>query len=153
MRTPRISLVALVALTVGGCPSPEKPPPQPPPPSQPQPPSGPQRLVIDKIVMNQTPNSGTWLMCMMTTAGNVQATFNVPDKTYSGDGITIDVGTKLSPVPIGTTVNFRVYLDDDQADVCGGNAEDKSVDSFAAGDGSKTVDRDHFNYVVYYHME
>jgi hypothetical protein len=117
------------------------------------PPSGPQTLVIDKVVVNSTPQSGTWLMCFSAKAGGVENTFNVPDKTYSDDGITIDMALKLSPVSVGTQVNFNMQLDDDQADVCNTSAEDKSADSFTAGTGAKNVQRDNFSYVVHYHME
>lgn len=92
-------------------------------------------------------------MCFGAKAGDVENTFNVPDKTYSGDGITIDMGLALSPVNVGSQVNFNMFLDDDQADVCNTSAEDKSADSFIAGTGAKNVQRDNFSYVVHYHMK
>jgi hypothetical protein len=116
-------------------------------------PSTPGTLVIDKVVVNKTPQSGTWLMCFTASVADTEASFNVPDKTYSGDGITIQMNLELSPVDIGTTVTFEMNLDDDQADVCSTSAEDKSSDSFKAGAGSKKVVRDNFNYIVYYHMK
>ncbi len=112
----------------------------------------PKTLVIDRVVVNGTPQSGTWLMCFTAQAGDVENTFNVPDRTYSGDGITIRMNLQLSPVEVGQKVDFTMHLDDDQADVCADSAEDKSADSFQAGNGSKRVNRDNFNYIVYYSM-
>jgi hypothetical protein len=111
-------------------------------------------LVIDKVVVNETPQTGTWLMCFMAKSGKGENTFNVPDKTYSGDGITIDMGLAITPITSNDQINFNMFLDDDQADVCGNDAEDKSTDSFiATSQGSKVVERDNFNYIVYWHMQ
>jgi hypothetical protein len=110
-------------------------------------------LVIDRVVVNRTPQSGTWLMCFTAQAGEIENTFHHPDETYSGDGITIRMNLQLSPVSVGDTVDFSMNLDDDEADVCSSSAEDKSADTFTAGTGSKRVNRDNFNYIVYYHMK
>jgi hypothetical protein len=109
-------------------------------------------LVIEKVVVSGTPQSGTWLMCFTAQSGDAEATFNTPDRTFSGDGITIRMNLELGPVTPGDAVDFTMHLDDDQADVCADSAEDKSADSFRAGTGSKRVNRDHFNYIVYYRM-
>lgn len=115
--------------------------------------SGQQKaLVIERVVVNGTPQSGTWLMCFTAQSGDVENTFNAPDRTYSGDGITIRMNLELSPVEVGDTVDFTMHLDDDQADVCADSAEDKSADSFRAGTGAKRVNRDNFNYVVHFRM-
>jgi hypothetical protein len=110
-------------------------------------------LVIDRVLVNETPQSGTWLMCFTAQSGEVENTFNVPDRNYSGDGVTIRMNLQLSPVNAGDKVDFSMYLDDDQSSVCADSAEDKSADSFQAGSGSKRVNRDSFNYIVYDSMK
>jgi hypothetical protein len=109
-------------------------------------------LVIDDVVVNETPQSGTWLMCFTAQSGDVEATFNEPDREFSGDGIKIRMNLKLSPVSVGDKVDFYMRLDDDQADVCVDSAEDKSSGSFLAGDGSKQVTAGSFNYIVHFRM-
>jgi hypothetical protein len=111
-------------------------------------------LIIDKLVMNETPQSGTWLMCFQATAGGSNGTFNVPDKEYEGDGITIDMGIRLPNVGEGQTCAFSCKLDDDQDDVCG-DAEDQSSGSFTATvSGSQAFNpADDWSYVVHWHME
>jgi hypothetical protein len=110
-------------------------------------------LVIERVVVNETPQSGTWLMCFHAQVGDIEGTFNIPDREYSGDGITIPMNLQLSPVEVGDTVDFSMQLDDDQADVCDGDAEDKSADTFTVGRGTKRVVRGDFNYVVHYRVK
>ncbi len=96
-------------------------------------------LIIDRLVMHETPQSGT---------------FHIPDQEYEGDGINIDMGLRLSNVAAGQTCHFRCYLDDDEADVCG-SAEDQSSGSFTANaNGSQTFNpEDNWSYDIYWHMQ
>lgn len=129
----------------------ESKPPQPPPTPTPTPPVT-KTLVIEKMVVNQTPQSGDWLMCFMANSeGGSSNTFNRPNSTYSGDGITIDMNLELSNVKDGEKISFKKYLDDDQADVCGNQAEDKSSGEFnVSSSGSKTFSFDRWVYTVYW---
>ncbi len=121
----------------------------------PPPPPAKKKLVIDRMIVQQTPQSGTWLMCFMAKAqSGSQNVFNVPNQTYEGDGITIDMNCVLSPVAAGEKISFKCQLDDDQADVCGNAAEDKSGGEFTASDdGSQAYSFDNWVYSVYWHME
>ena len=112
-------------------------------------------LVIDKVLVNQTPQSGTWLMCFMATAeSGASNTFNIPNQTFSGDGIPIDMNLELPNVKDGEKINFRQNLDDDQADVCANSAEDKSNGEFrVSSSGSQTFNFDHWSYVVFWHTK
>ncbi|HKY43029.1 MAG TPA: hypothetical protein VJM50_08025 [Pyrinomonadaceae bacterium] len=109
-------------------------------------------LVIEKVVVDETPQSGTWLMCFMANAeGGSSATFNVPNRTYSGDGITIDMNIEIPNVTDGQKISFRKYLDDDQADVCGNAAEDKSNGEFrVSSSGSQHYSFDNWEYTVFW---
>jgi hypothetical protein len=132
-------------------------PPPPPPPPTPTPTPAPvtKTLVINKVVVDETPQSGTWLMCFMANAeGGASGTFNVPNRTYSGDGITIDMNLELPNVRDGEKISFRKYLDDDQADVCGNQAEDKSNGDFrVSSSGSQHFSFDNWEYTVFWHTK
>ena len=112
-------------------------------------------LKIDNIVMNSTPQSGTWLICFTIRKGEDENTFNIPHKEYKDDGITIDMGLELPDVSRGDKVQWEIALDDDQADVCGNKAEDKaSGELTVVSKGSKRVNaRDNWSFIINYHLE
>ncbi|WP_375448522.1 hypothetical protein [uncultured Fibrella sp.] len=112
-------------------------------------------LVIDKIVVSQTPQSGTWLMCMTFSGKKEQQTlFHEPDKEYEGDGITIELNKSLTGIKEKDKITFTCYLDDDEADVCS-KAEDQSGGSFfASADGAqKYTFKQGWNYEIFWHMQ
>ena len=87
-------------------------------------------LTVEKIVMNKTPQNGTWLFCFTIKKGDNENTFNIPNHEYNGDGVEIPTNLQLSDVNVGDKVTFEMGLDDDQADVCSGQAEDKCSGSW-----------------------
>ena len=109
-------------------------------------------LVISRVVMDRTPQSGTWLMCLMANAeGGGSGTFNIPNREYSGDGVNIDMNLEIPNVTDGQKVSFALYLDDDQSDVCGTNAEDKSNGEFrVSSSGSQHYSFSNWEYTVYW---
>ncbi len=112
-------------------------------------------LVIDKVVVDRTPQSGSWLMCFMANSeSGASGTFNIPNREYSGDGLPIDMNLELPNVRDGEKVSFRKYLDDDQSDVCGSNAEDKSNGEFrVTSSGSQHYSFSNWEYTVYWHTK
>jgi peptidoglycan hydrolase-like protein with peptidoglycan-binding domain len=117
-------------------------------------PPGSTTLVVDKLVMRDTPQSGTWLFCFTITAGK-SATFHIPNREYEGDNLTIDMGLRLHNVANGANVSFRVHLDDDESDVCSGRAEDQSSGSFRASvRGSQAfAPAGDWHYEIFWHLE
>lgn len=111
-------------------------------------------LYIDKLIMHQTPQSGTWLFCFQAKSeSESEGVFHIPDRTYEKDGITIDMKLKLADVVRGEKVSFKCRLDDDEADVCAESAEDKSNgDFFAKMEGSKQYSFDDWSYTIYWHL-
>lgn|SRR5262249_46228335 len=128
--------------------------PQPTPPTPSPTPTAPptKTLVIQKMVVNETPQSGTWLQCFMATSeSGASGTFNVPEQTYSGDGITIDMNLELPNVKDGEKISFKEQLDDDQSSVCNTNAEDKSAGEFTVSSaGSKTFTFNNWVYTIFW---
>lgn len=112
-------------------------------------------LVIDRMLVEQTPQSGTWLFCFQANAASgANNLFHIPNETYSGDGITIDLNLSLSPVTPGELISFKAQLDDDEADVCGNDAEDKSTGSFnATATGNQVFSFDNWVYTLTWHLE
>lgn len=112
-------------------------------------------LYIDKLIMHQTPQSGTWLFCFQAKSDSEsEGVFHIPDRTYENDGITIDMKLKLSDILRGEKISFKCRLDDDEADVCAESAEDKSNGDFLAKtEGSKQFSFDNWSYTIYWHLE
>jgi hypothetical protein len=102
-------------------------------------------LVVDRIRMYETPQTGTWLFCFKVydPADNQPYTFHIPNKEYEGDGIDIDLidptapegnqRLEISDVDRGAEISWWMGLDDDEADVCASDsAEDQCQDKFIA---------------------
>lgn len=112
-------------------------------------------LVIEKVLVNKTPQSGTWLYCLQANGATDRNVFHIPHREYEGDGITIPMNLVIPNVAEGEDINFRMGLDDDEADVCSPQAEDQHTGSFSAtSNGSKVFDAgDDWSYSVYWHLE
>src|SRR6188474_504167 len=57
-----------------------------------------QTLVIDGVLMEKTPQTGTWLFCFQAISGVSTNTFHIPDKKYEGDGTFINMGLQFPNV-------------------------------------------------------
>jgi hypothetical protein len=81
-------------------------------------------LVIDRIRMYETPQSGTWLLCLRIWDVNDPENsddFHIPNKEYEGDGIDItpvdpsepadQQRLELSDIEPGTEIKFWMGLD------------------------------------------
>lgn len=95
-------------------------------------------LVVDKMEVRETPQSGTWLMCFKAFAPDgVESIFHIPNKEYEGDGIVIDFENndhsrvELYDVTPGTEIRWWLGLDDDEADACS-DAEDRTSGTLIA---------------------
>jgi hypothetical protein len=116
----------------------------------------PKTLVIDRILMNETPQTGTWLMCFnaVSPVGD-QKWFNIPDHEYERDNITIAMNLEVPYNKIGEVMNWNLQLDDDQEDVCSNNAEDRCNGNFTiTSNGNKYYYiNDHWKFTVYWHTK
>jgi hypothetical protein len=121
-------------------------------------------LYIDKLVTHSTYQSGTWLFCFEATADGVKGRYHVKDYEYEGDETTINMDLKLANVRVDQVCSFFCHLDDDEDDVCGGKAEDKSTGDFTttANDTNPNGSSKRFKfrngdqrweYTVYWHMK
>lgn len=111
-------------------------------------------LVIDKVIMHRTPQSGTWLFAFDMTSPT-RARFHIKDREYEHDPTDILMRIALPGVAPGSSCAFRVTLDDDEDDVGTDDAEDKATGSFTATPyGQQTFTKgDDWKFTVYWHME
>ena len=91
-------------------------------------------LVIDKIVMHKTPQSAEWFLCFDASVGEVTKRFNVPDKAYDKDELTIITDLTFPNVPPDATCKFVMKLDDVAGDECGEDMDNRSAGSFTVTD-------------------
>jgi hypothetical protein len=113
-------------------------------------------LVIDRILMNETPQTGTWLMCFMAVppVGD-QKWFNIPDHEYEKDNITITMNLEVPNIKIGQVMNWVMQLDDDQEDVCGNNVDDRCNGNFTiTSSGNKYYYiNSEWKFTIYWHTK
>lgn len=112
-------------------------------------------LVIDKIVMHTTPQSADWYFCFEAEVGGATKRFNIPDKTYSKDEITIATDLNVGPAQPNQGCKFVMKLDDVAGDECTEEMDNKSTGNFAVtGSGSQTFKPEaQWSYTVYWHLK
>src|SRR5438046_1077320 len=91
-------------------------------------------LVIDEIVMHATPQTAEWYLCFEATVGDATRRFNVPNKTYEKEEVTIPTELTLANVRKDQTCKFVMKLDDVAGDECTEEMDNKSTGSFTVTD-------------------
>ncbi len=112
-------------------------------------------LVIDKIVMHKTPQSADWYLCFEATAGNAPKRFNLPDKTWHGDEVTIATDLNIPGVSADQACKFVMKLDDVAGDECTEEMDNRSTGSFTvSASGSQTFKpEDGWSYTIYWRLK
>ena len=112
-------------------------------------------LVIDKIVMHKSPQSAEYYLCFDTAVGETTKRFNVPDKAYEKDGITIVTDLTIPNVRKDATCKFVMKLDDAAGDECGEDMDNRSDGSFTVTDsGSQEFKPEgQWRYTIYWHLK
>ena len=112
-------------------------------------------LVIDKIVMHTTPQTAEWYLCFEATVGDATKRFNIPNKTYEKDEVTIQTDLAIPNVRKDQTCKFVMKLDDVAGDECSDEEDNKSTGSFAVTDSGSQAFKpeDHWRYTVYWHLK
>jgi hypothetical protein len=92
------------------------------------------QLIIDRLTMNYTPQTGTWLLWMKVVCGDHSSIFHIPNKEYEGDRIDIHPMIAVEIPLLGTNCSLDMHLDDDEASVVSDRASDKLIrpEEFAA---------------------
>lgn len=112
-------------------------------------------LVIDKIVMHQTPQSYEWFLCLDATVGDTTRRFNIPNKTYEKNGGTITTDLAIPNVRADQTCKFVMKLDDVAGDECTDEMDNRSAGSFTiTSSGSQEFKpEDQWNYTIHWHLK
>ena len=112
-------------------------------------------LVIDKIVMHMTPQSEIWYLCFEATVGSTTKRFNIPDKGYEKDELTIATDLAIPNVRKDQSCKFVMKLDDVSGDECTEEMDDRSAGSFTITEnGSQTYKpEDQWRYTLYWHLK
>ena len=115
----------------------------------------PKTLVIDKIMMHTTPQTAEWYLCFEATVGDATKRFNVPNKTYEKEEVTIPTELTLANVRKDQTCKFVMKLDDVAGDECTEEMDNKSTGSFTVTDSGSQAFKpeDHWRYTIYWHLK
>ena len=112
-------------------------------------------LVIDKIVMNKSPQSAEYYLCFDATVGTTTKRFHVENKTYGKAGETIVTDLAIPNVAKDQTCKFVMKLDDVAGDECGEEMDNRSAAAFNATEsGSQEFKpEDQWSYTIYWHLK
>ncbi|MSU59340.1 MAG: hypothetical protein EXS35_14415 [Pedosphaera sp.] len=115
----------------------------------------PKTLVIEKIVMTKSPQSTEYYLCLDATVGETAKRFNIPNKTYEKDGITITTDLAIPNVKADQTCKFVMKLDDVAGDECSEEMDNKSAGSFTvtAGGSQEFKPEDQWKYTIHWHLK
>ena len=114
-----------------------------------------QTLVIDKIVMHKSPQSAEYFLCFEVTVGEATKRFNVPDKAYEKDGLTIVTDLAIPNVRKDAACKFVLKLDDVAGDECTEEMDNRSAGSFTVTEsGSQEFKPEgQWRYTIYWHLK
>jgi len=112
-------------------------------------------LVIDKIVMHMTPQTAEWYFCFEATVGDSTKRFNIPNKTWEKDEVTIPTELAVANVRKDQTCKFVMKLDDVAGDECSEEMDNKSTGSFTVTESGSQAFKpeDHWRYTIYWHLK
>lgn len=112
-------------------------------------------LVIDKIVMTKSPQSSEYYLCLDATVGETTRRFNIPNKTFEKDGVTITTDLAIPNVKADQVCKFVLKLDDVAGDECSDEMDNKSTGNFTVtSSGSQEFKpEDQWKYTVHWHLK
>ncbi|MBI3853507.1 MAG: hypothetical protein HY298_24940 [Verrucomicrobia bacterium] len=112
-------------------------------------------LIIDKVVMHQTPQVATWFFCFEAKTDGAMQRYRVPNQNFDKDGVTIQMDLKVPNVRAGQTCTFKCQLDDVEDDVCTDDIDNTSSGKFTTSEsGSQEYKpEDRWRYTVYWHLK
>lgn len=112
-------------------------------------------LVIDKIVMNQKLQGSDWYFCFEATVDGVTKRFNVPDKIFNKNELTIETDLAVPNVRPGQTCKFVLKMDDLAGDECTEEMDNRSAGSFNVTDsGSEEFKpEDSWRYTIHWRLK
>jgi hypothetical protein len=112
-------------------------------------------LVIDDIVLADTPQSATWYICFEAKVGDVTKRYYVANKGYEKNQVTIPVALELPNVKAGQKCSFKMQLDDVDEDACGDEADNSSKGEFTVSEKGEQAYKpeDNWKYTIRWHLK
>ena len=112
-------------------------------------------LVIDEIVMADTPQSATWYICFEAKVGDVTKRYYVANKGYDKNQVTIPVALELPQVKAGQKCTFKMQLDDIDEDACSDEMDNQSKGEFTASEKGEQAYKpeDNWKYTIRWHLK
>ncbi len=112
-------------------------------------------LVIDEVVMADTPQSSTWFVCFEAKVEGATKTYHVEGKSFDNNKVTIPVALALPNVKAGQKCSFTLRLDDVDEDACGEEADNTSKGEFTVSEkGTQSYKpEDNWKYTINWHMK
>jgi hypothetical protein len=112
-------------------------------------------LVIDKIEMHQKLQDSDWYFCFEATVDGVTKRFNVPNKVFNKNELTIETDLSLPNVKAGQTCKFVMKMDDVPGDECTEEMDNRSAGSFTVSEsGSQEFKPENaWRYTIHWHLK
>jgi hypothetical protein len=112
-------------------------------------------LVIDEIVMADTPQSATWYFCFEAKVGDVTKRYYVANKGYDKNQVTIAVALELPQVKAGQKCTFKMQLDDIDEDACSDEMDNQSKGEFTVSEKGEQAYKpeDNWKYTIRWHLK
>jgi hypothetical protein len=112
-------------------------------------------LVIDEVVMADTPQSSTWFVCFEAKVEGVTRRYYVANKSFDKNQVTVPVALELPQVKPGQKCSFKLQLDDVDEDACGEEADNSSKGDFTVSEKGTQAYKpeDNWKYTINWHMK
>ena len=112
-------------------------------------------LVIDEIVMADTPQSATWYFCFEAKVEGVTKRYYVANKGYDKNQVTIPVALELPQVKAGQKCTFKMQLDDIDEDACSDEMDNLSKGEFTVSEKGEQAYKpeDNWKYTIRWHLK
>ena len=112
-------------------------------------------LVIDEIVMADTPQSATWYICFEAKVGDVTKRYYVANKGYDKNQVTIPVALELPQAKAGQKCTFKMQLDDIDEDACSDEMDNQSKGEFTVSEKGDQAYKpeDNWKYTIKWHLK
>ena len=112
-------------------------------------------LVIDEVVMADTPQSATWYFCFEAKIGDVTKRYYVANKGYDKNQVTIPMALEIPQAKAGQKCTFKMQLDDVDEDACSDEMDNQSKGEFNVSEKGEQAYKpeDNWKYTIKWHLK
>ncbi len=112
-------------------------------------------LVIDEVVMADTPQSATWYFCFEAKVEGVTRRHYVQNKGYDKNQVTIPMALEIPQAKPGQKCTFKMQLDDVDEDACSDEMDNQSKGEFTISEKGEQAYKpeDNWKYTIKWHLK